>query len=233
MKGREENSWKTIREEIFRRINDRVWQPGELIPGEADLAEEFGCARTTVHRALRGLADAGFLERRRKAGTRVAVHPARKATLTIPIARLEVERKGGVYEHRLLERRRKSFPAPLRDRLDLPDGVVPLFTRAIHFSDGRPYIYEERFTNVEAVPEIMDVDLTAVSANEWLVENAPYTHGRLTFFAENADAEKAERLATKEGTALFMAERSTWNGAMPITLVTMAYAPGHRMVTTI
>ena len=46
-----------------------------MIPGEEALAREFGCARATVNRALRDLAEAGVLERRRKAGTRVALQP--------------------------------------------------------------------------------------------------------------------------------------------------------------
>jgi GntR family histidine utilization transcriptional repressor len=43
----------------MRRIADGDWKPGELIPGEVDLADEFGCARATVNRALQDLADAG------------------------------------------------------------------------------------------------------------------------------------------------------------------------------
>ena len=55
---------------IGRRRRD--WPPGALIPGEEALAQEFGVARATVNRALSELARAGVLERRRKAGTRVA-----------------------------------------------------------------------------------------------------------------------------------------------------------------
>ena len=47
--------------EVERRIYTREWQPGQSIPNEADLAVEFRCARVTVNRALRTLADAGLL----------------------------------------------------------------------------------------------------------------------------------------------------------------------------
>lgn len=233
MKAREENSWKTIREEVFRRINDKVWLPGDRIPGEAELAAEFGCARTTVHRALRDLADAGIVTRRRKAGTRVSLHPVRKATLAVPVTRNEVERRGGVYSYALLEMGKKKLPPPLRGQMDLPDNRLLLFTRTVHFADARPYIYEERYTNTDAVPDILDADLEAISVNEWLVENAPYSHGNLVFSAINASPVMAEALATEEGAALFLAERTTWIGVKPITYVQMIYAPGYRMVSTI
>jgi GntR family transcriptional regulator, histidine utilization repressor len=53
-------SWQAIQAEVLQRIRNRQWPPGELIPNEADLAEEFGCARATVNRALRELAEAGM-----------------------------------------------------------------------------------------------------------------------------------------------------------------------------
>ena len=68
-------SWLGVQEEVLRRIRDREWQPGEQIPNEADLALELNCARTTVNRALRSIADSGLIQRRRKAGTFVALNP--------------------------------------------------------------------------------------------------------------------------------------------------------------
>ena len=67
--------------------------PGEFIPNEADLALELGCARTTVNRALRAVAETGLLDRRRKVGTKVTTNPVRKATISIPIIRQEIEDK--------------------------------------------------------------------------------------------------------------------------------------------
>ena len=66
-------------------------------PDRGGAGAEFGCARATVSRALRDLAEAGVLERRRKAGTRVALHPVRRATLDIPVTRQEIEGRGQSY----------------------------------------------------------------------------------------------------------------------------------------
>ena len=64
-----------IREAIRARIVAAEWDLGERIPGEVDLAEEYGCSRTTVNRALQTLADEGVVERKRKGGTRVRPLP--------------------------------------------------------------------------------------------------------------------------------------------------------------
>ena len=55
-----------------------------------------------MNRALSDLAEAGVLERKRKAGTRVALLPVRKATLDIPVIRAEVSGRGQTYAYRLL-----------------------------------------------------------------------------------------------------------------------------------
>lgn len=225
--------WQTIRDEALRRIHAREWPQGALIPNEADLAEEFGCARTTVNRALRALAEEGFLERRRKGGTRVVTTPLRKVTLQIPVIRQEVEASGGQYGYRLISHEMQSPPSELRSRLALSEDTALLHVRALHLRDAVPHVYEDRWLNPAAVPEILQVDLTAISANEWLVRNVPYSEGVLTLSALNADEDMAACLDCAVGTALFTMERITWKNDAPVTLVTQHYAPGHRLSTTI
>ncbi|SHM67806.1 transcriptional regulator, GntR family [Roseibium suaedae] len=233
LRVKEPNSWTQIREELLRRINERVWQPGETIPGEADLAEEFGCARTTVNRALRDLAETGLVIRKRKAGTRVAVNPPHKATLTIPIIREEVEARGAEHRHVLTLKEIRPLPPHLHAAFPVPPGADALYTETLHYADDRPFLYEERYTNLEAVPEMSVAPMDKISLNEWLVQNAPYTTGDMTFFAISADTALARFFECPVGTALYVVERITWNSDLPITHVRMTYAPGYRMRTRI
>ena len=55
--------YRDVREEILRRIRVKIWTPGVVMPNETDLAAELGCARATVNRAMRELAEEGVLER--------------------------------------------------------------------------------------------------------------------------------------------------------------------------
>jgi GntR family histidine utilization transcriptional repressor len=224
-------AWLGVKNEVIRRIAERIWLPGQLIPTETELAQEFGCARATVNKALRELAEAGLLDRRRKAGTRIAVNPVRKATLEIPITREEVQARGGLYRHLPLEQTQTVPPAPLARHLGLAKKTPMLHLKALHLSDENPFLYEDRWINLAAVPGIADVDFSEISANEWLVQNAPYTDGDISFSAANASCEEAEYLGTSEGTAIFTIDRATWDRDTPITSVRLAYAPGYRMRT--
>ena len=226
-------TWQDIRDEVLRRIHAREWAPGGMIPNELDLAREFGCARATVNRALRELADAGVLDRRRRAGTRVALTPVSKATLDIPVIRKEIETRGHTYRYALISRHRRAAPAPVRAALDVRDDRGDLHVVALHLADGAPYVLEDRWINLRTVPEARKEPFDTSSANEWLLQTAPYTHGDIAFSAEAAMADVAEQLGTAVGAPLFTVTRTTWDGDRAITTVTLSYAPGYRMHTTL
>lgn len=226
-------SWRGIHAELLRRINEREWLPGSIVPNEVDLAEEFGCARTTVNRAMRELASAGLLDRRRKAGTRVALHPISRVILDIPIIRLEVEQRNASWRQSLLEQSTCIPPTRITSKLGLAQNTRMLHVRSLHFADSHPFLYEDRWINIDALPDALKADFSTTSSNEWLIENAAYTNGDIAFSATNAHGEIAELLDTQEGAALFVVDRITWNKQAPITSVRLSYAPGHRMNTKI
>lgn len=224
-------SWRSIQEELLRRINEREWPPGILLPNEADLAVEFGCARATVNRAMRELSEAGLIDRKRKAGSRVALHPISRVVLDIPIIRLEVEQRNAQWRYSLLDRKIRNAPGRVTSRLGLARDTKMLHLTAMHFADSHPFLHEDRWINLAAVPAVLNVDFTQVSANEWLIQNAPYTAGDIAFSAMNASRHLAELLEAQEAAALFVIDRITWNKHVPITSVRLSYAPGYRMNT--
>jgi GntR family histidine utilization transcriptional repressor len=138
---------QNIASEVRRRIVEREWRQGDRIPDEADLATEFGAARATVNKALQLLADEGLLDRRRRAGTRVAVNPVHKATFSIPIVREQIEQSGRTYSHRVVAQRRSPVPVEVAGRLALPVGAPLIHLRMVHYGDGRPFELEDRWIN--------------------------------------------------------------------------------------
>jgi GntR family histidine utilization transcriptional repressor len=57
----EKLGFRDIKREVFRRIRSNEWGPGTLLPGEVDLAAEFGSSRATVNRAMQELSDDGII----------------------------------------------------------------------------------------------------------------------------------------------------------------------------
>ncbi len=227
------NSWQEIRDEIQRRILERSLLPGDKLPRDEELATEFGCARTTVQRAMRELAERGAIVRRRKGGTRVNEDPITRASLDIPITRIEVEQTGAVYGYTLESAERKLLTKRVAEQFGLQHRPKMLNVRALHTAGGKPYIFEDRWVSYDTVPEILDVDLAVESANEWLIRNKPYSRCDIAVYAVNASAAEARIMATRPAQALFVIERTTWIGAEPITSVRAVARPNYKMITRV
>lgn len=218
--------WREVRETVLARIRDGTWPPGSRIPDEVQLAAEFGCARSTVHRALRELAREGVLERRRRGGTRVPEMPVRRVTLGIPVLRREVEERGRRWGYRLLVDEPAPLPAGVAAALGLAPGTVWRRVRALHLADGCPFVLEDRWLDPAVAA---GVSFREVSANEWLVRNVPLVEGTLAWSAEAAQGEDAALLGCAPGTPILVLERLTRGARGPITRVRLLYAPGFRL----
>nr|WP_321444166.1 GntR family transcriptional regulator [uncultured Cohaesibacter sp.] len=226
------HSWSDIRELIHSRILDGTYGPGDKLPRDEDLALELGCARTTVHRAMRSLAEGGIVDRRRKGGTIVCTAPVTRTRLDIPVTRLEVEASGAVYGYHMVDCQRLLAPTAVTAVMGLVEREEMLNIRALHLSDGRPFIYEDRWISIKTVPEILNVDLKRQNANEWLVRNRPYNRCSVQLYAEVALGEIAEQMNVVPGAALLNIERTTWLNDAPITQVRATTAPGYRLLTS-
>lgn len=226
-------SWTEVRDRIHRQILDGTYGPGDKLPRDEDIAEALGCARSTVQRAMRDLSDSGIVERRRKGGTQVRPDPVTRATLDIPITRLEIEARGAGYGYQMIRSGLELTPPAVTAGFGLPAPCPMLRVEALHLADGRPHVYEDRWISPDTVPEIMDVDLTRDSANEWLVRNKPYSRCDLRFFAEKASERIAGLMDIDPGEALLVIERTTFIGALPITRVKAVTAPGYQLLTRI
>ena len=225
----ERTSFRSIRDELTRRIARREWAPGELIPGEETLAVEFGAARATVNRALQDLARSGLVERKRKAGTRVARNPLREARFLIPLIRDEIEARGATYRYVLLSKAADMASDIVRARMGLAAKAETLHLRCLHLADGLPFQFEDRWINLEAVPAARQESFETTGPNEWLVNNAPFSEAEFGMFAAAASIEDAELLQVRPGDPVFVTERVTRLMEKPVTLVRMVHPQSHRV----
>ncbi len=224
-------TYKEVKSDILAKIVKGDWGPGFLVPNEVDLAVTYGCARATVNRAMRELADDGIIERRRKAGTRVRMTPVRQARFDIPIVRDEVEEKGADYRYSLVSREVDIAPDWLRARIQLPAGGKALHLICMHYADGIPYEHEDRWINLSALPMAEEADFSHEGPTEWLLATIPFSKAEINLSAGLADQKLSDYLACSVGDPVFSAERSTWWEGDAVTYVRLSYRPGYRLTT--
>ncbi|MEX3007409.1 UTRA domain-containing protein [Hoeflea sp. TYP-13] len=225
-------SYKDIHNILLDRIKSGEWQPGALVPAEADLAREFGCTRVTVNRAMQALADSGLLERRRKAGTRVVQRMTRDAVFQIPIVRHEIEQRGGNYKYLLINREEVTPPQKVKAEMKLSGDEAVLHVLSLHFADGEPYQLEDRWIDINTVPQARNEPFDTLSPNEWLLREIPYTNAEHVFRAAQPLAGEQEQLGLSENEPVFIIERTTWLSDQAVTHVRLVHpANSFRLVT--
>jgi DNA-binding LacI/PurR family transcriptional regulator len=68
--------WVRIARDLTAKIESGNLRPGDKLPSEIDLAEQYKVSRQTAHRAVHELKQRGLVQRQRRAGTMVSIPPA-------------------------------------------------------------------------------------------------------------------------------------------------------------
>ena len=225
----------SLHERVITDIRDRIlsgdWQPGHRIPSELELAEQYACSRMTINKAVTQLARAGYLERRRRAGTFVRQPQVQSAILEIPDIRTEVAALHRPYRFTLVERSLKAGDRVHQERLGTGKSDPMLHLTCLHFAGSTPFCLEQRLINLTAVPDAEHVDFSAVSPGAWLLEQVPWQEAEHTITAISADAGLAALLDVPEHSPCLSMERRTWNAEHVVTHVRIIYpAANHSLV---
>ena len=209
--------YREVKQALLARLRAGEWPAGTLMPGEVQLAKEFGCARVTVNRAIQELADEGIVVRRRRRGTEVLGDRARQARLTLHQARQQVESQGRHYAYRCLSQRKLNAGAGLARRLAVPQGSPLRALRCLHLANGRPFQLETRWISLSAVPEAAAQDYADQPPGEWLMRAKPLSEAEHRIQAAAARPPEAARLQSAPGAPVFVLQRRTWWRGEPVT----------------
>lgn len=205
-----------------------AWAPGHRVPPEHELMADYGCSRMTVNKALSALADRGLIERRKRAGSFVALPTMHRATLDIPDISAEVEGLGQRHRLEIVSRIERDATAEDRAQLAMDRGAV-LMLRAVHRADDAPFALEERLINLTLVPVAREIDFVRDSPGRWLLGHVPWTDAKHRITAAAATAETSSLLGMAGGAPCLVVERWTWRTAERITYVRQTYPGDHEL----
>lgn len=217
-----------IRADVEGRIRSGEWRPGDRIPFEHEFVAYYGCARATVGKALTSLARAGLIERRRKAGSFVAMPHVQSAALDIPDIGAVIAAQGEAYRFALADRAIRPVDAGDSDQQRLGAAGSLLWLKGTHFAGDTPFAAEDRAIALATVPEAADTDFSALAPGSWLLGHVPWTHARHRISAQAAGP-WGRRLGIPTAEACLVIERWTWKaiagGEAPVTFARQVF-PG-------
>ena len=190
---------------LSQQINDGRWQPGDLLPSEAELCSTYGISRTAVRQALDELVQDGLVAKEKGRGTFVR-RPQPAASLVQELRGFfdEMTRRGEEVHSDILGQEIVPASAVVSDELQLSRGAATVRLDRIRRIGDEPVVFVRthlpvpRFESL-ASRDMRDLSLYALLADDFDVHA---TSGRRRFEAVAADEDIAERLRVEPGTAL-------------------------------
>ncbi|MCH2115718.1 MAG: GntR family transcriptional regulator [Pirellulales bacterium] len=152
-------AYKQVADGLRKLILCGELAPGERLPTERELCQQFSASRITIRRALQILADEILIQRRHGSGTFVSPTPSRR----IPL--LATDFSGSVAAHAPELRRRleawhwQKAPDDVAGMLQSPLGSRVLFARRIDVLEDVPVAYDEVYLSEQVADRLDKQDL--------------------------------------------------------------------------
>ena len=220
-------AYEQVKAWIKQHIGSGRWKPGDPVPSEAALMQQFGISRMTVNRALRELAAEGLVTRVQGSGTRVAQLHRISSRLTIRDIHEEVAERGHVHTTRVLLAGKEKAGEDVAVSLGLRAGAAVFHSILVHMENGVPIQYEDRYVNPAAAPGYLDIDFTQTSPTLHLLQNAPLTEASYSIEACLPTAGEAKELGIKRTEPCLVMMRRTVSGGNVASVARLIY-PGTR-----
>ena len=150
--------YRQVRDTLIRRLVDGVWQPGQPLPSEIQLAAELGVSQGTVRKALDAMAAENLVVRRQGRGTFVARHDEERILFQF-FKLVGDDGRRSFPESRVLALAHGRANAQERAVLSLAKDARVVRIRRQRSLDGRPVIVEAIVLPEALFPGLVDMEL--------------------------------------------------------------------------
>jgi GntR family transcriptional regulator len=162
MKQINQSSTQPLYHQIYEILHEIIlckeWKPGEMIPAESELIEQYQVSRITVRRVLDMLVKEGLVYRQRGRGSFVA-HPTLEHSLTRIVSFTEdMRQRGFTPGNKLLYTGVVAADQEVAGKLQVPLGEELVQVDRLRLADGEPMCVEQSFLVHRYVPGILKHD---------------------------------------------------------------------------
>ena len=192
-----------LKEILQNDIKNGVYKPGDLIPTELMLMEQYELSRTTVRQAINALVYEGYLSRKKGVGTTVL--PLDEFGDIVNIEN-QIKKNGFALSTHLLSLELVKADDTIAKKLDIRQGDNVYIMERIRSGDDIPLVFARIFIAEKTAPKLRDnIDAAATGFHKYLSSIGReiklidrITEGGIT------DTKTAELLKVKKGTPIII-----------------------------
>ena len=204
-------------QQLYIILRDNIisghWKPGDMLPSETELIEQFDVSRITVRQALELLVEESLIYRRRGRGTFVAV-PGIEQGLNRIVSFTEDMRRRGLHPGtEVISASVIPAPQEIAEKLKVPVGEDLARYERLRLADGEPMSVEIAHLVLRFCPGILDKNYTKRPLREELEKtyNIYLVRAHQTIHATLAGKELSKQLLVPVNAPLFYIERVSYS----------------------
>ncbi len=127
-----------LKQLLIQNLQQKLWKPGQQLPTEESLQQEYDISRTTVRQALRELEVEGWITRQAGKGTFVTETKVREGTEPFNISAAFFESYGIEMAWKIISAGWETAPLQIAERLGVPVGEQTFCLRRLRLANHEP-----------------------------------------------------------------------------------------------
>lgn len=148
-----------IYNELKSRIDSMMYRPGEILPSENELVEEFNVTRVTIRNAIKKLKDEGIIRTEKGKGSFVNQPKLIQSLDRIYSFGKDIDEQGYNLEREVLEIYKEIPDSYIKKHLQLQEGELVIAIKAVRKLEDKPVIIQMSYIPLKVVPDVTISDL--------------------------------------------------------------------------
>lgn len=159
-----------LKEIMREKIDAQDWKPGDLIPSERELSEQYGISRMTARQAITELVNEGLFYREQGKGTFVSRHKITQQLIHLTGFTEDIRARGQRPTTRVLSTQMGPADETTAEHLRIKTGQLIFILRRLRLADDEPLALEVSHLNFIGCEKLLEEDLEHNSLYQ-LLEN--------------------------------------------------------------
>jgi GntR family transcriptional regulator len=221
-----------IRDDLIKRIRRGEYAPGDALPGQRQLSEEYGVSLMTLRQALDELCDRGVVEQLPGKGTYVRTVPVPYSMGNLRSLADDLRARGIEVLTRVLDQEIVPVPDDLSRRFGIPAASQVLRLERVRVIRGTPLIHQLSYIPQPFADAVRGVDFETQELYAVLAERAEAVAVRAeeTIAPVLVPPHIGELLGLPSGQPAMRSERITLDGKRRTLVVDFAVLAGNGVV---
>lgn len=220
MKPLQQNSVIPLYHQLMERLKESIeresWKPGDKIPSENQLMDEYGVSRNTAKKAIEELVQEGILYRIQGKGTFVAKPKLQQSLMGFYSFRKVLKENGLNPKDIILKIEEVKPSKKIMNALQLDGNENVIEMKRLRCANNEPFILESSFipksvvTDMEQLKKVGEISLYDLLAQQF---NVVVSRAKEAFEPVLIRADESEYLQTKDGRPALLLERIAYDSA--------------------